>query len=451
MTTATKYKTYSKYKPSGIDWLGDIPAGWEVKDLKYLLDRNDGGVWGEDFDDEGTPVLRSTEIDISGEWRLDEFAKRKLTPQEKQKALLKEGDLLITKSSGSELHIGKTALVNKEIDELECCFSNFMQRLRPNKGVSSKLLFYFFNSYIAREQYNYFSQSTTGLANLSEGLFGQIIFVKIPESEQKQIVTFLERETAKIDEMVAKKQKMIDLLKEKRQALITHAVTKGLDPKAKMKPSGIDWLGDIPAGWEVKDLKYLLDRNDGGVWGEDFDDEGTPVLRSTEIDISGEWRLDEFAKRKLTPQEKQKALLKEGDLLITKSSGSELHIGKTALVNKEIDELECCFSNFMQRLRPNKGVSSKLLFYFFNSYIAREQYNYFSQSTTGLANLSEGLFGQIIFVKIPESEQKQIVTFLERETAKIDGMMKKVEMQIEKLQEYRQALITNAVTGKIKV
>ena len=218
-----------------------------------------------------------------------------------------------------------------------------------------------------------------------------------------------------------------------------------------MKPSGIDWLGDIPEGWEVKDLKYLLDRNDGGVWGEDFDDDGTPVLRSTEIDIGGEWRLDEFATRKLTPQEKQKALLKEGDLLITKSSGSELHIGKTALVNKEIDDLGCCFSNFMQRLRPKKDVSSKLLFYFFNSYIAREQYNYFSQSTTGLANLSEGLFGQIIFVKIPESEQKKIVHFLDRETAKIDEMVKKTELQIEKLQEYRQALITSAVTGKIMV
>ncbi len=435
MTTATKYKTYSKYKPSGIDWLGDIPAEWEVKRLKYgfyFTKGKNAALYTAEYNAEHAGDYPVYSGQTEGEGVMGSIDSYDYAFER----------VIFTTTVGAKV---MTPLLLSGKFSLS---QNCLLMIKSSKQVYEKYFYYQLFPLFNREKSLVPSHMQPSLRFSDLNTFN----VAYPEiTEQKEIADFLDHETAKIDEMVAKKQKMIDLLKEKRQALITHAVTKGLDPKAKMKPSGIDWLGDIPAGWEVKDLKYLLDRNDGGVWGEDFDDEGTPVLRSTEIDISGEWRLDEFAKRKLTPQEKQKALLKEGDLLITKSSGSELHIGKTALVNKEIDELECCFSNFMQRLRPNKGVSSKLLFYFFNSYIAREQYNYFSQSTTGLANLSEGLFGQIIFVKIPESEQKQIVTFLERETAKIDGMMKKVEMQIEKLQEYRQALITNAVTGKIKV
>lgn len=443
MTTATKYKTYPKYKPSGIDWLGDIPADWKVKDLKYLLDRNDGGVWGEDFDDEGTPVLRSTEIDISGEWKLDEFARRKLTPQEKQKALLKEGDLLITKSSGSELHIGKTALVNKEIDQLECCFSNFMQRLRPNKYVSSKLLFYFFNSYIAREQYNYFSQSTTGLANLSEGLFGQIIFVKIPESEQKQIVAFLDRETAKIDEMVAKKQRMIDLLKEKRQALITHAVTKGLDPKAKMKPSGIDWLGDIPEGWEVKKAKFLSDFVSGYSFDSDsYVDDGVPIIRIGDIA-----EIIDFESVKKVPAELsiglEKFSVKNGDILLALTGAT---IGKSAIYNSA----EVALLNQRVAILRGKKLDQKYLTYFIASSIFKENIDYLCFGGAQ-ENIGKSEIGAIIISYPKIDEQKEIVAFLDRETAKIDEMMKKVEMQIEKLQEYRQALITSAVTGKIMV
>lgn len=451
MTTATKYKTYPKYKPSGADWLGDIPDGWEAKRLRYFFDYHAGGVWGDEEkgDQNDLICLRVADFDFDHFALSDNDLTTRNIPENQHSRILEKGDILLEKSGGGEKQTVGRAV---RFDSNDCAVcSNFIEKLTPLKVHNSKYISYLMGAlYFGTINVRSIKQ-TTGIQNLDiYAYFSEV--VPFPEKAiQKSITDFLDRETAKIDEMVEKKQKMIELLREKRQALITHAFTKGLDPKAKMKPSGIDWLGDIPADWTVKDLKYLLDRNDGGVWGEDFDDEGTPVLRSTEIDVSGEWKLDEFARRKLTPQEKLKALLKEGDLLITKSSGSELHIGKTALVNREIDELECCFSNFMQRLRPNKGVSSKLLFYFFNSYIAREQYNYFSQSTTGLANLSEGLFGQIIFVKIPESEQKQIVTFLDRETAKIDEMVKKVEMQIEKLQEYRQALITSAVTGKIMV
>ena len=433
MATTTKYKTYPKYKPSGSDWLGNVPDGWETKRLRFLMTLQKGKKPDETSESvDGLPYL--TMDFLRGQ---EEPTKYVPAPES---VVVNDGDILLLwdGANAGEFVKGVKGILSSTMAEV-----SFGQR-----EVDSRYRRYFLESFEKKLR-----ELTIGMGipHVSGDIVKDCITPIPTDLEQKTIADFLDRETAKIDDVVGKKQKLIELLKEERQAIITHAVTKGLDPKAKMKPSGIDWLGNIPTQWGVKDLKYLLERNDGGVWGEDFDDEGTPVLRSTEIDVDGNWKLDEFAKRKLTLEEKQKALLKEGDLLITKSSGSELHIGKTALVTKEIEDLECCFSNFMQRLRPLKHVSSKLLFYFFNSYIAREQYNYFSQSTTGLANLSGDLFGQIIFVKIPEIEQRAIVSFLDRETAKIDDMIKKNEAQIEKLQEYRQALITSAVTGKIMV
>ncbi|MBU3979299.1 restriction endonuclease subunit S [Patescibacteria group bacterium] len=444
MTTPTKYQTYPKYKPSGINWLGDIPEGWEVKYLKYLLDRNDGGVWGEDSDNEGTPVLRSTEIDIGGNWKLEEFATRKLNPQDKQKALLKEGDLLITKSSGSELHIGKTAIVNKEIEKLECCFSNFMQRLRPKEGVSSKLLFYFFNSYVAREQYNFFSQNTTGLANLSEGLFGQIFFVKIPEVEQPTIVTFLDRETVRIDEVVAKKQKMMDLLKEKRQALITHAVTKGLDPKAKMKASGIDWLGDIPERWEVKRLKYIAKSNVSSLPENtapdylfkylDIGNVGTGYILEEPIEIYFE-----------NAPSRARRIVKKNDTII-----STVRTYLKAIYHFENDPKDMIVSTGFAVIEVGEEINPKFFYYLSLSE------NFIDSIVSNSYGVSYPAINESFLMTLPAwypkiEEQKKIADFLDRETAKIDELMKKVETQIEKLKEYRQALISNVVTGKVMV
>ncbi len=274
-----------------------------------------------------------------------------------------------------------------------------------------------------------------------------------PLETQKRIADFLDAKTKTIDELVARKERLVELLKEKRAAIITRAVTKGLDLKAKYKPSGVEWLSDIPEGWEVRKIKYLISKNDGGVWGEVDDPEGTPILRSTEVSADGRWRINDIdlAWRALTPAEKTKALLHRGDLLITKSSGSEEHIGKTAIVDEQIEEGKYCYSNFMQRLRVRSEINPKLLYYFFNSQFAREQYKYFSTNTTGLGNLTAGLIGNLVFLLIPTTEQKLIVDNLDIEISKLDETTKCVEAQIEKLKEYRSSLIYSAVTGKISI
>ena len=136
-------KAYPKYKDSGVIWFKNIPASWSAGKLKFRLSNNDGGVWGKDVEENGTVVLRSTEITLNGSWRIEDPAVRKLTDAEMEKALLILGDLLITKSSGSKAHTGKTALVDHHVAKLKACYSNFTQRIRPIGELDSRYLHYF--------------------------------------------------------------------------------------------------------------------------------------------------------------------------------------------------------------------------------------------------------------------------------------------------------------------
>ena len=171
---AGKRATYPAYKSSGIEWLGDVPGHWHVKRAKGLFARNDGGVWGEDFDDDGVIVLRSTEQTVDGEWNIVEPAKRRLTSTEYASCRLQAGDLVVTKSSGSSLHIGKTSIVTKEVEALNCCYSNFMQRVRVQRTAEPRFVWYVLNGELGRKQFDYYSSTTTGLANLNGSIIGNV-------------------------------------------------------------------------------------------------------------------------------------------------------------------------------------------------------------------------------------------------------------------------------------
>jgi len=215
-----------------VEWLGHIPEAWEAKRFKTVLSRNDGGVWGEDAITDGTVVLRSTDMTVNGQWRLNDPALRRLTARERGDGLLRSDDLVVTKSSGSKLHLGKTAIVTRELAERECCFSNFMQRLRAKSGYEPRFLRYGLNCTAGREQLLFLGSTTTGLANLTGRIIGDVLVAAPTSAEQRAIAEFLDRQTAKIDELIAKKQRLIELLEEKRAALITHAVTRGLNADA---------------------------------------------------------------------------------------------------------------------------------------------------------------------------------------------------------------------------
>jgi type I restriction enzyme S subunit len=446
-------KPYQAYKDSGVEWIGEIPEHWDVKRLKDALTRNDGGCWGDDSSAEsGTLVFRSTEQTMDGNWSITDPAYRHLRPREIQECTLQVGDLVMTKSSGSSSHIGKTTLVDKSIAELRPVYSNFMQRLRVSDCNFPTFHWYFLNNKIARIQFDFYSNTTTGLANLNEKIIGSVQLPSPPLEEQKLIASFLDRKTGKIDALVEQQQQLINLLKEKRQSLISHTVTKGLNPSVRMKDSGVEWIGAIPEHWEVKRLKDSLVRNDGGCWGMDpLYGQGTLVLRSTEQTVDGYWNIQDPAYRELSDREKGQCTLLLGDLVMTKSSGSSSHIGKTTIVDESVAALTPAYSNFMQRLRTSESLLPSLLWYTLNNQVARLQLDFYSNTTTGLANLNSKVIGSVLLPTPPLEDQKQIAAFLDQETSKIDQLIDKANQSIALLKERRSSLISAAVTGKIDV
>ena len=444
-----KLKPYPKYKDSGIRWIGKIPQDWKSYRLKHVVNEFISGgtpssdnekFWTDNEDNKGIPWISigdmtNNEVILKTEKRLTQEGLA-----EKGLKILRKGTLIysIFASLGKVSVLGINATTNQAI-----------LGLITSKKIENNYLKY----YLRNLEETIIVLSNANTQNNLNSTIVKNIQLAVPEDTKKQIeiTSFLDKKMAQIDVLIEKDKKLIELLKERRTALINHAVTKGLDPSAKMKDSGIPWIGEIPEEWDPIRLKYLLNRIDPGCWGSDFDEKGTIILRSTEIKVDGSWQIDDPATRSITEKERSNCLLKEGDLLVTKSSGSEKHIGKTALVNKDIEKLNCCFSNFMTRLRPNREQKSKILHYFLNSDNARSQFNYFSNSTVGLGNLNEDCFKNLIFVRIPLDEQIKIQNFLDKATARIDKTIQKVEQKINLLEEYRKSLIHNVVTGKIDV
>ena len=453
---------YPSYKPSGVEWLGDVPEHWVVCPLKRVLAQNDGGVWGDDPDgDEGSIVLRSTEQTVDGGWSITDPAQRRLSPQERREALLTVGDLVVTKSSGSALHIGKTSLVTDQVAQLEPCFSNFMQRLRCLPEFEPRLAWYLINSHMGRQQLVFKSNTTTGLANLNGTILGDLQFPMPPPTEQRSIAAFLDHETAQIDALIAKKQQLIERLAEYRTALITRTVTRGLPPDAaeaaglspapRLKASGVEWLGDVPEHWEIKRLKWSTDGSVNGVWGDEPDGENdVPCVRVADFDRR-RFRVDlsQPTLRAIPASQRLGRELRQGDLLLEKSGGGDKQMVGCMVIYDHADS--AVSSNFIAHVSMAEDADPRFWTYMHAALYAGKL-NYLAiKQTTGIQNLDSKAYFDTPVAFPPRGEQQAIAVFLDRQTGAIDVLSARVETAIERLQEYRTALITAAVTGKIDV
>jgi len=438
-------KRYEKYKDSGIEWIGEIPEHWKVRKLKYLITNNDGGVWGNDGGN--LYVLRSTEINVDGSWNYEnEPAKRDLSDSEFNKSILKEGDLLITKSSGSELHIGKTGFVNRKIANMKCCFSNFMQRIRPKNNQNSNLLFHYLNSNLAREQYNYLSNTTTGLANLSAEIIANVLVPNPPTlDEQIAIANYLDQKTAEIDELIKQKVALLLLFEEEKTAIINHAVTKGIDHNVKLKDSKIEWLGKIPEHWEVKKLKYVANIVLGKMLTSE--DKGEyflkPYLRAANLNWLSA-NVDDVKEMWFSEKELVKYRIDNNDLLV--SEGGE--VGRTCIWKSEINE--CYIQNSVHKVTINKNNDPAFFLYQFYSFGEKGSFDAIVNRIS-IAHLTVEKLKEILFLVPTKEEQEQIVKFINSESKRIE---KKVDLAlnlIELLKQYKTALISEVATGKVKV
>ena len=448
-----RFRPYSEYRDSGVKWLGQVPAHWEVKPVKAGLVRNDSGVWGEDFDDDGTIVLRSTEQTVQGGWRIDQPARRRLGAREATCARLGVGDLLVTKSSGSAHHLGKTSVVDEAVAALNCCFSNFMQRLRVSAKHVPQFFWYFMNSPVARQQLVFLSSTTTGLGNLNGSILGAVRMTLAPPDEQHAITTFLDRETAKIDALVARKERLIELLQEKRTALITRAVTRGLNPNVPMKDSGVEWLGEIPAHWETLALgRVAISRCDGpfgsGLKSEHYSESGIRVVRLQNIGWaefinSDAAYLDEAYALRLGDHS-----VREEDILIAGLGDDGHPVGRACVAPVEIEPAMVKADCFRFRL-DRQRVLSRYAAFQLSATASAVAGSHATGATRTRMNLAASAKRKIALP--PPKEQRAIAIFLDRETAKTDTLVGKVSQATDHLREFRAALISAAVTGKIDV
>ncbi|MBK7263915.1 MAG: restriction endonuclease subunit S [Rubrivivax sp.] len=440
---------YPAYKDSGADWLGEVPSHWIVSPFKWQIERNDGGVWGVDPDGiDDTIVLRSTEQTVDGRWRMDDPAPRKLSPLEKESSLLEEGDLIVTKSSGSSLHIGKTTLVTSKIAAMGCCYSNFMQRIRMKSTFNPKLAWYVMNNDIARLQFDLASNSTTGLANLNGTMIGEMILAVPSVAEQAAIASFLDRETAKIDTLVEEQKRLIELLKEKRQAVISQAVTKGLDPNVPMKDSGVEWLGQVPGAWKVVPLKWLCALlKDGTHLPPPRVADGVPLLSVRNVQGGVFSKLDDDSMiSEENYQELCRSFVPQPNDVLLAIVGATL--GKTAMVPDDIGRFH--IQRSLAIFRPEGELTAAWLHLVFRS----SGFQALLWESVGFSAQPGIYLGTLAAVRVPVppiDAQAEIVRVVTLGLDRIDQLITEAETGVLLLLERRSALISAAVTGKIDV
>jgi type I restriction enzyme S subunit len=439
---------YPEYKDSGVPWLGSVPSHWEVRRFKWLIERNDGGVWGDDPDGNAdTIVLRSTEQTVDGRWQIEEPAKRKLTEKDRLSALLEVGDLLLTKSSGSALHIGKTTLVDENVAGLSACYSNFMQRIRVNDRLHPKVAWYILNNGLSRVQLDLLSNSTTGLANLNGTIIGDLLLAVSPREEQTAIASFLDRETAKIDALIAEQERLIALLAEKRQATISHAVTRGLNPDAPMKDSGVAWLGEVPAHWDVVPLKYLVELRSGGTPSKDnldYWDGDIPWASAKDLKVEKLGSTIDCITQKAVATGAA-SLIREGAVLVVVRG---MILARMFPVVQTT--VAMAINQDLKAVLPLDRLNTQFLAWLLRG-SAEESLQRLDEAGHGTKALRMDAWTSMQLPVPPLEEQTEVADYLSKTTAKLDALRDDAMHAIELLKERRAALIAAAVTGQIDV
>jgi len=421
-------KKYDSYKDSGIEWIGKIPSNWKVVPMRYLLRQRitDGPHETPKFTSDGIPFLSVDGIQ-DGELVFEEC--RKISEEDhekfKQKSIVEKHDILMGKAAS----VGKVAQVKVDF---EFSIWSPLALLKPNHDkITSAYFEYFLKSTYAKDNTNILSTINTQ-QNISMTDIPRIFYV-IPNSieEQTSIASFLDRKTAEIDELIADKKRLLELYEEEKTAIINQAVTKGIDPDAPMKDSGIEWLGEIPEHWEVKKLKHVL-----------------KSLNSIRIPLSAEER-GKMEVRKYDYYgasgviDKVEDYLFDEPLLLIGEDGANLVSRSSRL--SFIAKGKYWVNNHAHILKPTYGILE-----YYCELMELCDYSIFISGSAQPKLTSDNLMNIQIIVP-PFDEQMEIIHHLETGLIKINFKKARTEELIELLTEYRTALISEAVTGKIKV
>ena len=436
---------YPDYKDSGIEWLGEIPAHWGVTAAKKQFSIQLGKMLQKSPTRRGdteVPYLKARHV----QWfsvDASSLPTMWIGERESEKYCVQEGDLVVCEGGEG----GRCGLVQKVPDN--CIIQNALHRVREAKNGESRVEYLqYVISAVSSAKWFDATNSKATIAHFTKDKFNELSIPVPSHAEQCSIATFLDRETEKIDTLIEKQERLIDLLKEKRAALISHAVTKGLNPDAPLKDSGIEWLGEIPAHWGVTAAKKQFSIQLGKMLQKSPTRRGdteVPYLKARHV----QWfsvDASSLPTMWIGERESEKYCVQEGDLVVCEGGEG----GRCGLVQKVPDN--CIIQNALHRVREAKNGESRVEYLqYVISAVSSAKWFDATNSKATIAHFTKDKFNELSIPVPSHAEQCSIATFLDRETEKIDTLISKIHQAIELQKESRSTLITAAVTGKMDV
>lgn len=436
-------KQYESYKDSGIEWLGKIPSHWTIAPLKYNLTLKGrigwNGLKSDEFKEDSYAYLvtgqdfTKADIDWSKCYQID-----KDRYDEDPFIQLANGDLLVTKDGT----IGKVAKVSG-LDKPACLNSGiFVVKQIKNKYIQDFLYWTFVSSQL--EDFNNFNSTGSTIQHLYQNVFENMPLLMPSISEQEAIASFLNHKVGEIDAIIAEKEQMLEDLKAYRSAVISEAVTKGLNKDVEMKDCGIDVLGYIPKSWSVKRLKFVSDNLDGTHFSPEIKENGMPYITAADVKGKG---IDYTSAKKISQEDynrlvEQRCKIELDDVLLVKDGAT------TGRVGLMIDTTDCVALSSVAMLRSKKNTYPLFLMYSMMSDSMQTQIIN-SMAGSAMPRITLTKLNEFVICVPPLNEQKDIASFIDKRVENIDNTLVEITSQIEDLKAYKSSIITEAVTGQV--
>ena len=425
------FKSYPKYIPCSIQWFTEIPQGWkEVRVEQYLVkkDENIGSLWSS------TQLLSLTQKGVIEKDIND--GKGKTHSDYSTYQAIDKGDLVFCLFDIDETP--RTVGLSTKKGMITSAYTAF----KSKENINTQYVYYFFESLDDAKALKPYYKGLRKTVRPPEFLKIHVPFP--PKEEQDVISKFLDSETSRIDNLIAKQEKLIELLEEQRKSIISHAVTKGLNPNAPMKDSGVEWLGEVPEHWDVAVVKRAFIVKLGKMLQPDQKDETDVIkkyLKASNLTWDGVKDIDNemwFSKNDL-----KKLKLEIGDLLVAEGGD----VGKSCIFDSNE---EFYYQNSVNRVRGQKNNANEFLYYWLFTLKYSGYIDILCNKST-IAHFTAEKLNETILLLPDSVEQNEIIAYLERENGKINQLILKQQSLIEKLKEYRASIISHAVTGKIDV
>ena len=444
-------KKYDNYKDSGVEWLGEIPEHWEVRKLKYLFDIIPSNVDKKTKEDE-LEVLLCNYVDVYKNDKITfdiDFMNATASNSQIEKLTLKKFDVIATKDSEDPNDIGVPALVLDNMNGVVCGYHLTLFRSK-NSHILGNYLYWFLKSKMCSQYFSTLARGITRYALGTSAFSNLPLFNIIDVDEITTIANYLDHKTTQIDTLISKKEAFISLLQEEKIAIINQAVTKGLDPNVPIKDSGIEWLGEIPEHWEVKKIKYLGKILSGFSFKSDdfIKKDGCRVMKISNIQTMNiDWSDESFVPHSFY-EIYSNFQIKKGDLVFALTRPIISTGIKASIVDIE-DKILLNQRNAV--LKPTDKLNVNWMYYIVFNPKFINHFETLIDRTGQQPNISSTDISNIPIPLPSKKEQELIINYVSIEEKKINNIIFKVQQEIELLKEYKTALISEVVTGKVDV